>query len=52
MKGAKAFALGAQWHPEYKAAGNSDSVKLFKAFGDAVRLHAARRTNEKLARAS
>jgi putative glutamine amidotransferase len=52
VKGAKTFAIGTQWHPEYKAAGNPDSVKLFKAFGDAVRLHAARRMNEKLARAS
>ena len=52
VKGAKAFAIGTQWHPEYKAASNPDSVKLFKAFGDAVRLHAARRMNEKLARAS
>ena len=46
VKGAKAFAIGTQWHPEYKAASNPDSVKLFKAFGDAVRLHAARRMNE------
>jgi putative glutamine amidotransferase len=52
VRGAKTFAIGAQWHPEYKAANNPDSVKLFKAFGDAVRLHAARRMNEKLARAS
>jgi putative glutamine amidotransferase len=39
VKGAKAFAFGTQWHPEYKAAQNLDSVKLFKAFGDAVRAH-------------
>jgi putative glutamine amidotransferase len=52
VKGAKAFAIGTQWHPEYKVANNPDSVRLFKAFGDAVRLHAARRMNEKLARAS
>ena len=41
VKGAKSFAFGAQWHPEYKARDNSDSVKLFAAFGDAVRKHAA-----------
>ena len=41
VKGAKSFALGAQWHPEYKARDNPDSVKLFEAFGDAVRKHAA-----------
>jgi putative glutamine amidotransferase len=39
VKGAKAFAFGTQWHPEFKAAENPDSVKLFKAFGEAVRTH-------------
>jgi putative glutamine amidotransferase len=39
VKGAKAFAFGTQWHPEYKATSNPDSVKLFEAFGDAVRAH-------------
>ena len=43
VKGAKAFAFGTQWHPEFKAAGNPDSVKLFTAFGDAVRAHARAR---------
>ena len=37
IKNAKGFALGTQWHPEYKASANPDSVKLFTAFGDAVR---------------
>jgi putative glutamine amidotransferase len=37
VKGARAFALGVQWHPEYKVLANPDSVLLFKAFGDAVR---------------
>jgi putative glutamine amidotransferase len=31
------FALGAQWHPEFRATENPDSVKLFQAFGDAAR---------------
>ena len=44
VKGAKAFAFGTQWHPEYKAANNPDSVKLFEAFGDAVRVHARQRS--------
>lgn len=44
VKGAKAFAFGTQWHPEYKAAQNPDSVKLFRAFGDAVRAHSRART--------
>ena len=45
VKGAKAFAFGTQWHPEYKAANNPDSVKLFTAFGDAVRAHNRDRTS-------
>lgn len=43
VRGAAAFALGTQWHPEYRAAENPDSVKLFEAFGDAVRAHARAR---------
>jgi len=43
VKGAKSFAFGTQWHPEYEAARNPDSVKLFDAFGDAVRAHARER---------
>jgi putative glutamine amidotransferase len=43
VKGAKSFAFGTQWHPEYKAADNPDSVRLFEAFGDAVRAHAMAR---------
>jgi putative glutamine amidotransferase len=39
VKGAKAFAFATQWHPEFRAADNPDSVKLFSAFGDAVRAH-------------
>lgn len=39
VKGSKSFAFGTQWHPEFKAAENPDSVKLFTAFGDAVRAY-------------
>ena len=39
--GAKAFAVGVQWHPEYWAETDSSSRKLFAAFGDAVRDYAA-----------
>jgi putative glutamine amidotransferase len=42
VKGARGFAMGFQWHPEYKAADNPDSVKLFEAFGAAARAFAAR----------
>lgn len=32
------FTLGVQWHPEWKAAQNPHSIKLFEAFGNACRL--------------
>jgi putative glutamine amidotransferase len=37
------FALGVQWHPEYKAAANPFSMKLYGAFGEAARARAAAR---------
>ncbi len=40
VRDAKTFAFGTQWHPEFKAVNNPDSVKLFTAFGDAVRAYA------------
>ena len=43
VKDSQGFALSVQWHPEYKALENEDSVKLFAAFGDAVASHAQRR---------
>ncbi len=43
VKGAKAFALGVQWHPEYWFKEDSASRRLFEAFGKAVRQHAAAR---------
>ncbi len=50
VKGAKAFALGTQWHPEYKAAQNTDSSRLFESFGDAVRAHQRERSQPVLGR--
>jgi putative glutamine amidotransferase len=44
VKGVKSFAFGTQWHPEFKAADNPDSVKLFTAYGDAVRAYRASKT--------
>lgn len=41
--GASAFAFGTQWHPEYAASRNPDSVKLFVAFGEAARNHRSSR---------
>ncbi|MDS9948539.1 MAG: gamma-glutamyl-gamma-aminobutyrate hydrolase family protein, partial [Planktomarina sp.] len=33
---AKGFALGVQWHPEYRASEDPVSTPLFAAFGEAV----------------
>lgn len=35
------FAIGVQWHPEYKAADNLLSRRLFEGFGESVRLFGA-----------
>ena len=43
VTGAKAFALGVQWHPEYKALNDPVSTRLFAAFGDAARARATAR---------
>ena len=37
VRDAKAFAMAVQWHPEWKALDNPDSVKIFMAFGNACR---------------
>ncbi len=37
------FTLAVQWHPEWQAAQNPDSVKIFQAFGEACRNQAAKR---------
>jgi len=31
------FLFAVQWHPEWQAAKNPDSIKMFQAFGDACR---------------
>jgi len=43
VRGAPAFAVGVQWHPEYWANKDDASRRIFAAFGDAVRAHAAAR---------
>ena len=43
VAGAKAFAVGVQWHPEYWVASDDASARVFAAFGAAVRAHAAAR---------
>ncbi|HXZ09367.1 MAG TPA: gamma-glutamyl-gamma-aminobutyrate hydrolase family protein, partial [Paraburkholderia sp.] len=37
VKGARAFALGVQWHPEWKHASDALSTAIFQAFGAACR---------------
>lgn len=49
VRDARAFAVGVQWHPEYWAATDGNSARIFAAFGDAVRLHAAGRTVGRMA---
>ena len=44
VRDASAFAVGVQWHPEYWAASDDNSARIFRAFGDAVREHSIRRT--------
>jgi len=42
VKGATAFAIGVQWHPEYWAATDPASGAIFRAFADAARKRAER----------
>lgn len=49
VKDSRAFAVGVQWHPEYWVKSDSASQKVFKAFGDAVRAHAAARLGARTA---
>lgn len=37
---ASAFSLSVQWHPEWRVTESEFSMAIFKAFGDACRLHA------------
>ena len=49
VRDARAFAVGVQWHPEYWAHSDSNSAKIFRAFGDAARAHALARTGVRTA---
>lgn len=40
---ATTFAYGVQWHPEYWVRSDAPSARIFAAFGEAVREHAAAR---------
>jgi putative glutamine amidotransferase len=39
---APGFTLAVQWHPEWQLAANRDSMKIFKAFGQACRTYQER----------
>jgi putative glutamine amidotransferase len=43
VSGARGFALGVQWHPEYRATENPVSMALFRAFADAAQARARQR---------
>ncbi|HUG62862.1 MAG TPA: gamma-glutamyl-gamma-aminobutyrate hydrolase family protein [Methylomirabilota bacterium] len=43
VRGAPGFVLGVQWHPEFWAATDAPSARIFEAFGDAVRAYAGSR---------
>ena len=39
VRGARGFAVGVQWHPEYWAGTDENSARIFRAFGDAARAY-------------
>ena len=41
VRDARGFALAVQWHPEWKVLENPDSLRIFRAFGDACRHYRA-----------
>lgn len=43
VEGARNFALGVQWHPEWQVASNPEYLAIFQAFGDACRKRASQR---------
>lgn len=45
--GISPFLFAVQWHPEWQAASNPDSIAIFKAFGDACRAHAVKSQHSK-----
>jgi putative glutamine amidotransferase len=42
---AAGFALGVQWHPEWQITSNPESIKLFRAFGQACRTYQEKQKN-------
>jgi putative glutamine amidotransferase len=50
VAGARSFALGVQWHPEYRATENPVSMALFRAFAQAAEARAQQRSGPTLAK--
>ena len=44
VSAALSFALGVQWHPEWQVMENPFYLRIFEAFGNACRAHAAQPT--------
>jgi putative glutamine amidotransferase len=51
VAGSAGFALGVQWHPEWRVLDNPVSVRLFAAFAAAMRARAAQRSADGRVRA-
>jgi putative glutamine amidotransferase len=49
VRDSRAFAVGVQWHPEYWAKSDDASARIFRAFGNAARAHAAARAGAEAA---
>ncbi len=47
VKGAKAFAMGVQWHPEYRYWENAQYNALLQAFHDATRAYQAKKSERR-----
>lgn len=47
LKDHAGFCLGTQWHPEYRARENPDSMALFRSFGEACRARRAERLGKR-----
>ncbi len=46
VKDAPAFAIGVQWHPEWRATEDKLSAAIFRAFGDAARARASTKARD------
>ncbi|MDA0239311.1 MAG: gamma-glutamyl-gamma-aminobutyrate hydrolase family protein [Proteobacteria bacterium] len=49
LEGAKSLVVGVQWHAEFDPPSHSLSHEIYKAFGDAARVHAGQRLHKRVA---